>query len=113
MSVAERSKAEPRPPAAGSGLQSGLSNFISQPKSQGAVAVGSSALLGARFRVPQYTCKPIYPKVDCLCRIANTPPRFFEKAAKSRYSQALPAMCSLLLRRECGLLYRGSQPKVA
>jgi hypothetical protein len=27
-------------------MQSGLSNFISQPKTQGAVAVGSSAVLG-------------------------------------------------------------------
>jgi len=38
-------KTEPRPPAADSRLQSGLSNFITQPKSQGAVAAGSSAVL--------------------------------------------------------------------
>jgi hypothetical protein len=34
-------RTEPRPPAAGSRLQSGLSNFIAQPKTQGAAAVGS------------------------------------------------------------------------
>jgi hypothetical protein len=37
---------QPRPLAAGSRLQSGLSHFITQPKTEGAVAVGASAVLG-------------------------------------------------------------------
>src|SRR5580698_3069640 len=41
--AARRTKAGPRPRAAGSRLQSGLANFISQPKSQEAVVDGSNA----------------------------------------------------------------------
>ena len=39
-------QAQPQPLAAGSRLQSGLSIFIAQSKTQGAVAVGSSTVLG-------------------------------------------------------------------